>query len=459
MKKENLLKSTAIIVLFSLILMTLSANPATASSEKTTSIRITAVKNIARGIKLSWDKNSGYKAYRVYKRIGTTKWEQVAECTKNTFTVTGLESGVTYYFSVTGVDKKGKENKSKIDTYATKKKFLAAPILIEVKQADNHVFVSWNPVQGAVNYRVLYKHDGKWHREGDTINTGYTINGLETGTYTIIVRCIDKMGKTYTSGYYSDGKTISFVKIVKPTPYLVTSNINQTSSVNILGRYETLKQAKKAVSSEPASTRGQWYIYNTENGKNVMVWPSLKSTDDRVKKAVKWAVAVSKDSRHGYSCEGEQSNDNTRTSLGRWGSKGDYSCSTLAATAYELAGIVNLRSIAKNSKLTCNAGGRIVKNGLNAGNFAAACTKSKKFNDITSIMKSKGCKALKAGDILVTSTGGHVVIYIGNGQIVEAVINELGREYATPRPGDQTGWEIRISSYWSRTYGRAFRAK
>lgn len=54
---------------------------------------------------------------------------------------------------------------------------------------------------------------------------------------------------------------------------------------------------------------------------------------------------------------------------------------------------------------------------------------------------------LRRGDILLNVIH-HTAIYLGSGQIVEAAIDELGGT-AGNTPGDQTGGEIRIRSFYN----------
>lgn len=58
---------------------------------------------------------------------------------------------------------------------------------------------------------------------------------------------------------------------------------------------------------------------------------------------------------------------------------------------------------------------------------------------------------LRAGDVLVNEAN-HAAMYIGNGQIVQARINELGT-VTGGRTGDQTGQEIAVGPYYNYSGG------
>lgn len=231
---------------------------------------------------------------------------------------------------------------------------------------------------------------------------------------------------------------------------MVSSNGHYKNKYNVLNTYETLPAAINAINKQKASTRGQWYVYDLQDGRK-RVWPALATKQEQVNKAVAWAKSIAADSKHGYSCYGELYKGSNDNKWDRWGKYGEYSCSTLIVTAYELAGFADLRSVAAKTKLKILQSGRV---GINSTCMASALKKSGRFTNITK--KVKGMKSLKPGDVLVQTY--HVAMYIGGGKIVEASMNEVGREYAKARPGDQTGREIRVCSYYGG-WGAFYRPK
>ena len=222
-----------------------------------------------------------------------------------------------------------------------------------------------------------------------------------------------------------------------PKRYLVTSNWNYTNEYNVLRSFAKLANAKRAIQRQSASIRAEWYIVDTESGKQV-VYPQLNNNREKIRQAVAWAKAITADNRHGYDCGGERMRRNTRLPFKRWGKKGDYSCSTLVIMAYELAGFENLRALAAKKKLTCTIEGKTVL-GLNSSNLAKACKLSVRFRAVTTAYKKKGQKALRAGDVLIRD--GHVAMYVGGGKMVQATCNENGGMFGG-KPGDQPGGEL-----------------
>lgn len=138
--------------------------------------------------------------------------------------------------------------------------------------------------------------------------------------------------------------------------------------------------------------------------------------------AVKWAVAIANNPKHGYS----QAN--------RWGNP-DYDCSSFALSAYKQAG--------------ANIGGATY-----TGNMRSELLKHG-FKDVTSQVNLNTQKGLQPGDILLWHSGGtngHTALYIGNGQIVHA----RGASYGSTAPGDQ-GTEIAVAPYYRGSWQTVLR--
>lgn len=135
-------------------------------------------------------------------------------------------------------------------------------------------------------------------------------------------------------------------------------------------------------------------------------------SSDKVEKAVQWAIDIANDDSHGYDQDD------------RWGD--DYDCSSLIISAYEQADI----------KLKSNGAtytGNMKSVALNLG-----------FKEIA-ISDWNDTSQFKRGDIILNEVH-HVCMYIGNGQIVQASINEKGSATGG-QTGDQTGKEIYITTH------------
>lgn len=142
----------------------------------------------------------------------------------------------------------------------------------------------------------------------------------------------------------------------------------------------------------------------------------------KVEAAVQWAINIANDDSHGY----DQGN--------RWGP--DYDCSSLIITAYETAGIP-------------------VKT-MGASRTGDMLSPFKKcgFVEVSNWNKSTGA-GLMRGDVVLKPSS-HVEMYIGNGQLVGAHINEKGGIIGG-KTGDQTQKEINVRSYYNHPWTYALR--
>ena len=143
-----------------------------------------------------------------------------------------------------------------------------------------------------------------------------------------------------------------------------------------------------------------------------------------IQKAIDFAVGIANDNSHGYA------QDNR-------GGKPDYDCSSLVITSWETAGV---KVKAAGATYT--------------GNMKAAFLKCN-FSEVISAVDIKTGKGLQAGDVLLRE-GHHTALYIGNGKIAHASINEKGK-ISGGKVGDQTGKEICIRSYYNSTWNSILR--
>ena len=123
-----------------------------------------------------------------------------------------------------------------------------------------------------------------------------------------------------------------------------------------------------------------------------------------INKAVEWALGIANDPAHGY----DQAN--------RWGP--DYDCSSFVISAFKAAGLP----------------------------LKATYTGDMKYDFLHNGFVVVTDKTLKRGDVLLHERN-HTALYIGNGQLVHASINERGT-IKGGAVGDQTGGEITVRGYY-----------
>lgn len=135
--------------------------------------------------------------------------------------------------------------------------------------------------------------------------------------------------------------------------------------------------------------------------------------------AVAWIKSIANDQSHGY----DQGN--------RWGP--DYDCSSLVISAYQQAGI--------------DVKGR----GATSTRNMAPAFLAEGFRDVTNKVNLTTGEGLVAGDVLLNIEH-HAAMYIGDGLICQASINEFGGILGGAS-GDQTGNEINIKPYYRYRHG------
>lgn len=166
---------------------------------------------------------------------------------------------------------------------------------------------------------------------------------------------------------------------------------------------------RAGVSAEAERQENAVYWFNT-----LTVNEETNENQKIIEKAIEWAIGIANDDSHGY----DQTN--------RWGP--DYDCSSLLIQAFE------------------NAGSPVKTNGASYTGNMVEVFKNTGFKDVTTEITLSNGSGLKPGDVLWVD--GHTEMYIGNGNIVGARINENG-EVAGGQTGDQTGQEIRVRTYYN----------
>ena len=175
---------------------------------------------------------------------------------------------------------------------------------------------------------------------------------------------------------------------------------------------KNFERAGVEAEDERRSDARKWYDYLAQSGNS-----------QAIEDAVEWAIGIANDDSHGY----DQTN--------RWGP--DYDCSSLVIQAWQNAG-VPVKT--QGASYTGNMYDAFI-----------ACG----FVDVTSQVDLSSGSGVVRGDVLLNIVH-HTAMSIGNGQIVQASINEHG-ETTGGQTGDQTGREIYTRNYYNYPWDKVLR--
>ena len=164
---------------------------------------ITSVSCGADGVNVKWKAVNGAVKYRVYYQSGSG-WTRFADTDQTSVTDTHVTSDNTYTYTVRCIN----EDASAFTSgYLSGKsvRYIAAPVIKSTTNTNKGVRVSWDPVKGAVKYRVYYQNGTGWTKLADTTATSYEDTSIVSGTTrTYNVRCINAEGTAFTS-YFKPG--------------------------------------------------------------------------------------------------------------------------------------------------------------------------------------------------------------------------------------------------------------
>ena len=222
------------------------------------------------------------------------------------------------------------------------------------------------------------------------------INIIHQGGNSALKRILAKTAKPYTA------KSI----------YAALNTDPADPRTNQVGDYTTRQKKVYEYITKYATDATTGAAASAENKKEES---TVSTVQDRINKAISWMEDTARDDRHGY-CQDH-----------RWGTDGDYDCSSAVITAWEQAGVPVK-----------------TKGATYTGNMLSVF-RANGFQDVTALVNRSTGAGLARGDVLL-NTAHHTAMYCGNGKEVEASINEKGTAHGG-KPGDQTGREFLIRSY------------
>ena len=187
-----------------------AAAHATALGKPAAPVGVNAKASGEGAITLSWNKTPGATQYNVYRYRGDQKkYVYIGTSYTQSYKVSGLTKGTTYYFKVLAATKGNGLTFVGPLSDAAQTKALGTPAAPTGVKAANagagKVALSWNKTAGATQYNI-YRYRGdlkKYVYVGTSYSLKYTAAGLSSGTtYYFKVMAVSKGdGLTYTGPY------------------------------------------------------------------------------------------------------------------------------------------------------------------------------------------------------------------------------------------------------------------
>ena len=170
-------------------------------------------KVVTGGIQVTWNEADGAAKYKVYRKdAANTVWKVIAIVTGTSYVDKSAAAGVTYSYTVRGVDADGELSpgfdRTGVSATIPKPTAPANVTLGDAKVVTGGIQVTWNEADGAAKYKVYRKDAANtvWKVIATVTGTSYTDKTAKIGTkYNYTVRGVAADGKTLSPGFDRTG--------------------------------------------------------------------------------------------------------------------------------------------------------------------------------------------------------------------------------------------------------------
>ena len=184
-----------------------------AASTTPADVKLIDAKVVSGGIQVTWNEADGAVKYRVYRKDAVnTVWKVIATVTGTSYTDKTAAAGVTYSYTVRGVDADGELSpgfdRTGVSATIPKPTAPANVKLGDAKVVTGGIQVTWNEADGAAKYKVYRKDAANtvWRVIATVTGTSYTDKTAKIGTkYNYTVRGVAADGKTLSPGFDRTG--------------------------------------------------------------------------------------------------------------------------------------------------------------------------------------------------------------------------------------------------------------
>ena len=176
-------------------------------------VKLVSAKVVSGGIQVTWQAADGAAKYKVYRKdAANTVWKVIAIVTGTSYVDKSAAAGVTYSYTVRGVDADGElspgYDRTGVSATIPKPTAPANVTLGDAKVVTGGIQVTWNEADGAAKYKVYRKDAANtvWRVIATVTGTSYTDKTAKIGTkYNYTVRGVAADGKTLSPGFDRTG--------------------------------------------------------------------------------------------------------------------------------------------------------------------------------------------------------------------------------------------------------------
>ncbi len=176
-------------------------------------VKLVSAKVVSGGIQVTWQAADGAAKYKVYRKDAmNTVWKVIAIVTGTSYVDKSAAAGVTYSYTVRGVDADGELSpgfdRTGVSATIPKPTVPANVTLGDAKVVTGGIQVTWNEADGAAKYKVYRKDAANtvWKVIATVTGTSYTDKTAKIGTkYNYTVRGVAADGKTLSPGFDRTG--------------------------------------------------------------------------------------------------------------------------------------------------------------------------------------------------------------------------------------------------------------
>ena len=179
--------------------------------------QITETVSEPEGVRISWDAVEGAVKYRVYYLSGSGDWKSMGDTEETNFLDDDVAPGKTYTYCVRCLNSKGYTVSPTSASVKGTYDGIATPQITSIQSDPDGIRMTWEPVEGAVRYRVYYKNSkGNWVKLTETAETEFLDEKVELNeSFTYTVRCVNSRGN-FASDYNKSGRKGTFEGIAAP---------------------------------------------------------------------------------------------------------------------------------------------------------------------------------------------------------------------------------------------------